>query len=101
MSVSDGDIAFAMDLFADLGDVSYRKMFGGLGLYIEGTIFALVSSDGAIYLKATGDFADELKGEGASQFHSMPYWALPDAALEDPEMALSLARRGVSELMTN
>ena len=41
MAVSDGDIAFAVDLFADLGALSTRKMFGGMCLYHDGTVFAL------------------------------------------------------------
>ncbi len=51
MSISDSDIAFAVDLFGDLGALTTRKMFGGMCLYHDGTVFALVSSDGRIYLK--------------------------------------------------
>ena len=101
MSISDADIAFAMDLFRALGSVTSRKMFGGLSLYLDGTIFCIVSSDGGIYLKSTGPLAQDLQTEGATQFHSMPYWSLPEAALDDPEEALALARRSLSELMTD
>ncbi|MEO0916476.1 MAG: TfoX/Sxy family protein [Pseudomonadota bacterium] len=93
MAVSDADIAFATDLFSDLGKVTSRKMFGGLGLYIDGTIFALVSSAGRIYVKTTPDLAASLADEGAEQFHNMPYWSLPESALDDPETACDWARR--------
>ena len=33
MGVADADIAFAHDLFADLGDLTSRRMLGGLCLY--------------------------------------------------------------------
>ena len=92
MSVSDADIAFARDLFADLGGITTRKMFGGLGLYRNGAIFALVSGEGRIYLKARGGMADELANDGCEQFHTMPYWSLPDDALDDPQAACALAR---------
>jgi len=95
VSVSDADIAFALDLFADLGDVSGRKMFGGLGLYRDGTIFGLVSSSGTVYLKATGDFASELQESQSEQFHNMPYWSLPDEALEDPSLSVELAKQAI------
>jgi len=99
VSVSDAEIAFALDLFADLGGVSSRKMFGGLGLYRDGMIFGLVSSAGTVYLKATGNFAAELKARNAEQFHNMPYWSLPDEALEDPTEAVALANRAYQSLI--
>jgi len=87
MSVSDADIAFALDLFAPLGALTQRKMFGGLSLYCAGDIFCIVSGDGQIFLKAQNDAADALKAEGSTQFHNMPYWSLPDDLLDDPQAA--------------
>lgn len=95
MSVSDADIAFAMDLFRDLGNLSKRKMFGGLGIYFDGAIFALVDGDGRLFLKATNDIASELQDMGADQFHNMPYWSVPDEMLDDPEAACQTARRSI------
>lgn len=107
MSVSDADIAFALDLFAPLGAITSRKMFGGMTIYHQGQIFALLSSQGEIYLKATGKFADEMATTGARPFsmsskdgktHSMGYWTLPEAALDDPDLACDWARRALAEL---
>ncbi len=42
MAVSDEEIAFAIDLFSDLGEITTRKMMGGLCLYHDGTIFAIL-----------------------------------------------------------
>ena len=98
MSISDADIAFARELFAPLGDVSSRKMFGGICLYLGGDIFALVSKDGKIHLKAQGDMADEMAANGTGRFHNMPYWGIPDAALDDPEVACDLAKRTMASL---
>ncbi len=39
------------ELFAPFGRVSVRRMFGGLGIYAEGTMFAL-AYDGRVYLRA-------------------------------------------------
>lgn len=97
-SISDADIAFAIDLFSDLGPITYRKMFGGICLYYDGTVFSLVSSEGTIYLKTKGSLANALANDGGTQFHNMPYWSLPDAALEDPSTAGDLARRALSAL---
>ncbi|MDP5085337.1 MAG: TfoX/Sxy family protein [Yoonia sp.] len=98
MSASDADIAFATDLFADLGHLTTRKMFGGLCLYHQGVVFALLNSDGRIYLKAKGALAGALQSDGSEQFHNMPYWSLPMSALDDPEEACTLARRTLATL---
>ncbi|MEL6681380.1 MAG: TfoX/Sxy family protein [Pseudomonadota bacterium] len=93
MAVSDADIAFATDLFSNLGQVTYRKMFGGLGLYHNGTIFAVVDSEGRIFVKTTPDTAAALASENAEQFHNMPYWSLPESVLDDADAACNWARK--------
>ncbi len=99
MSVSDGDIAFAVDLFSDLGALTTRKMFGGMCLYHDGTVFALMSSDGRLYLK-TKTPAD-LFGQTTDQFHNMPYYAVPEDMLDDPQAACVLARTALATLTTS
>lgn len=73
MGVSEADIAFALDLLSKLGDLTSRKMFGGMCLYHQGVVFALLGNDGPLYLKAKGAVAQELAASGSTQFHNMPY----------------------------
>ncbi|MBN7756235.1 TfoX/Sxy family protein [Nitratireductor aquimarinus] len=86
------------DLFAGLGPVSIKRMFGGKGIYHQGVVFALEVS-GEILLKADAESAADFAEAGCRQWvyegHkgrgpvAMPYWSIPDAALDDPdEMAL-------------
>ena len=108
MSVSAADIAFATELFADLPDLTTRKMFGGLGIYSEAVIFALLMSDNRFMIKAKdGPFADRLAEMGSEKWtytrkdgaaSSMLYWTMPDAALDDPETACDLARDAITAL---
>ncbi|MCB1339071.1 MAG: TfoX/Sxy family protein [Maritimibacter sp.] len=103
MSVSESDIAFVRELFAGLGGLSHRKMMGGLSLYSEGQIFAILSSSGRVYLKASGTFAEEMAAAGAVKFEmedgrGMNYWTLPDDALDDPDLARDWARRALAAL---
>ncbi len=107
MSVSDADIAFAKELFVGLPGVTTRKMMGGLCLYSEGVIFAIIHPEGGICIKAQGDFAAEIEALGGERWSysrpdkpsvNMPYWSLPDAYLDDPEAAQSLARKALSYL---
>ncbi|MEO1639284.1 MAG: TfoX/Sxy family protein [Pseudomonadota bacterium] len=98
MALAEADIAFARDLFADLGAVTTRKMFGGICLYQDGTVFAFMSSDARLYLKVSGEMMDELNAAGAEQFDNMPYYSLPEPALDDPDEACTLALRGLAVL---
>ena len=104
MSISDADIAFVKDLFSGVGTLTTRKMFGGLSIYADGVIFALIISTGALMIKAKGALASDLAAQGSQQFiHdgkddkrvAMPYWTLPDAAMDEPELACDWARRSL------
>lgn len=89
------------DLFAGLGRITIRRMFGGKGIYHEGLIVAL-EVDGDILLKADAVSAPDFTAAGSSQWvyegHSrkgrvaMPYWSIPDSALDDPEEMAHWAR---------
>lgn len=107
MSVSAADIAFALELFEGLGPLSTRKMMGGLCLYCDGVIFALMLSDGSLWLKGAGGFAGRIAAEGWERWTyprpgrapvAMPYWRLPDAALDDADHACNLAREALRDL---
>lgn len=108
MSVTAEDIEFATDLFSTLGPLTTRKMMGGLCLYSDGTIFAIVHSDFGIMIKGAGDFQTELDAMGLTRWTyqrdnapkptAMPYWKLPESALDDPEEACELARRALTYL---
>ncbi|RFP89464.1 TfoX-like protein [Rhodobacteraceae bacterium 63075] len=108
MTVSDAQIAFVRDLFSPLGQVSTRKMMGGLAIYHEGTVFALLHGSGQLYLKGAGGYGDELEKLGATRWTyrrspeakdvKMPYWTFPESALDDPEDASHLAREALARL---
>ena len=107
MPLTADDHAWARDLFSGLGAVTTKSMFGGLGIYHAGVIFALMRSDGVLMIKGAGDFAAELDAMGCTRWvytrqngkvGAMPYWTLPDSALDDPEEATALARRALAAL---
>ncbi|MBV2360668.1 TfoX/Sxy family protein [Thalassococcus sp. CAU 1522] len=107
MSVTDEEGAFARELFAGLGDITTRKMMGGLCLYHEGTIFAIVHSDLGLMIKGAGAFIDRLEDMGCTRWTytrdngktaSMPYWTMPSTALDDPEEAAAIAREALRYL---
>ncbi|WP_264186500.1 TfoX/Sxy family protein [Celeribacter naphthalenivorans] len=78
-------------------------MMGGLSIYSDGQIFAILSTDGRVYLKAAGDFAKDLAAEGSVKFEmengrGINYWTLPEAALDDPQEACAWARQALDAL---
>lgn len=85
------DEDYLRDLFEPFGRVSIRRMFGGQALYLDGAIIALVLGDDTLYLKADGQTAPAFEAAGSRQFVyeasgrvvQLPYWRIPDAALDD------------------
>jgi DNA transformation protein len=81
-----------VELFEPVGGVTFRRMFGGLGIFRQGLMFALVADD-ALYLKADETTAIAFKAEGAGPFvydgkHRpvvMQYWRLPERLYDDPD----------------
>jgi len=57
--------AFVEELFAGLGPVRIRRMFGGAGVYAGETMFALID-DEVIYLKTDEALRAELQAEGSA-----------------------------------
>lgn len=102
MTALDAAIDQAKELFAALGAVSHRKMFGGAGLYAEGAMFALIAYE-EIYLKVDDALTEALAAEGSAPFvyegkgesTTMSYWRLPEAALDDADAAVAWARRSL------
>lgn len=102
MAVSDSEIEFVKELLGGLGPLTHRKMMGGATFYCDGQVFAILSSTGEVYLKAKDAFAAELEAEGSRIFgmdgKTMGYWTMPEAALDDPDLACEWARRALAAL---
>ncbi len=88
------------EMFTAVGPVTIRRMFGGKGIYRDGVIFALFLFD-EIMLKADAQSAPEFSQAGSRQWVyqrpgkspvAMPYWSVPDSALDDPDEMATWAR---------
>ncbi len=102
MSLSPEFAEHLRDLFAGLGPVATRRMFGGAGLFVGDAMFGLVFDD-VLFLKADDALASDLQEAGSEPFtyrrqsreRSLGFWRLPESALDDPEEALAWARRAL------
>jgi DNA transformation protein len=62
-----------------------RAMFGGHGLFKDGVMFAIVDSEGRLYLRADATTAMAFEAAGSTQHARMPYWEVPVPIREDDE----------------
>jgi DNA transformation protein len=92
-------LAHILDLLSPWGGVTARKMFGGYGIYRQGTMFALIADD-ELYFKvdARNRPTFEAAGmrpftyEGKSKPIAMSYWRAPPDALDESSTLIELAR---------
>ncbi len=103
MAISDEFRAHVRDLFAGIGPVEVRRIFGGAGVYRGDACFALLV-DGAILMRADEALGADYAAAGSDQWVydggrrgpvAMPYWRLPEAAADDPDEAAAWARRSL------
>lgn len=101
--ISPGMIEFLKEQFEPLGGVTVKRMFGGVGVWRDGLMFALAIDD-TLYLKVDGDTRAGYEAEGSTPF-SYPtrdgratitsYWRAPERLFDDPDELVAWARRSV------
>lgn len=88
------------ELFSAFGVVAVRRMFGGAGIYADGTMFGLVA-DGVIYFKADERNAPAFERENLPPFTYetkdgkrgvMSYRRMPERLYDDPDELVIWAR---------
>ena len=87
------DREFIIDLFADFGPVTIRRMFSGYGISADGTNFALALRAG-LYFRADEATIPQYEAEGSKPFQYQTrartvtvnsYWQLPARLFDDTE----------------
>ena len=94
-----GFVDYLKEVFSSLGTISSRKMFGGYGIYHDGSMFGLVADD-TLYLKVDKETIPEFEAKGLTPFEyakgnklvKMSYYLAPEEALENPDDAEYWAR---------
>ena len=102
MAVSPEYKAYLEELFEPLPGVSFKRMFGGLGIFHDGVMFGLVAYE-QLYFKVDKQTEQHFADAGSEPFVyegkgkpiQMSYWTAPDAAMDDPEEFESWARLGM------
>lgn len=98
------------ELFEPFGRVTVKRFFGGGGIYLGDTMFALISGGDTIHLKSDESTRADFLAEGCEEFRwtnpksggvwESGYFTLPDRLFDDGEelahwaaKALAAARR--------
>ncbi len=100
MAITQGEIDDAIELFSAInvsiiGQITTRKMMGGLTIFSEGRAFALYHPDQGYFLKSDKQTHAAYEAEGLARFVigekdgkalTMNYYAVPDSAYDDHDI---------------
>ena len=98
------DRDFLIDLFADFGPVTIRRMFSGIGISAGGVNFAMALR-GGLYFRADEQTIPRFEAEGSTPFQYqtraktvtvVSYWQLPARLVDDPEELTVWARAALA-----
>ncbi|HLX18338.1 MAG TPA: TfoX/Sxy family protein [Bradyrhizobium sp.] len=100
------DRDFLIDLFADFGPVTIRRMFSGFGISADGINFALALR-GGVYLRADEASIPRFEAEGSNPFQYQQrktaktitvnsYWQLPARLFDDSAELAAWARAALA-----
>ena len=103
MAVSSDFLQYVLEQLSGLGNVDFRRMFGGAGLYHDGLFFGLIADD-VLYLKVDDSNREDYEHAGMRAFRpyrdreqvSMSYFEVPAGVLEDPELLTGWARKSIA-----
>ena len=89
MSVSDSFLAFVLEQLDGVPRIVTKRMFGGIGIYSDGTFFAVIDND-TLFFKVDETLAKRYRDKGMPPFAPIPgakpmmgYYQVPAEILED------------------
>ena len=105
MPVTGSFVEFVVEQLDAIGQITPKRMFGGVGLYAGDLFFALVSAD-VLYLKGDDTTRGAREAAGARPFQPYPnrppgkgtmqYYSVPAAILEDGDALLAWAKEAIA-----
>ena len=111
MPVSPDFHNFVLDQLSGLVP-NEKRMFGGIGLFVDGLMFGIISGSDVLYLKADAVTVAEVTAAGgvpmqytrAGKSRSMSYYTVPADILDDPDLlrvwadnAIAVAHRAATD----
>ena len=101
MAGSPTDVADILtEEWTPLGQVTTKRMFGGVGLFCDRVMFTIIDKQGAVFLRSD-ETTDAIFEAAGSHKHGIPYWLVPVGVMADPVELLTWARRAVAVAKAN
>jgi len=107
MAVSEEYREYILERLECVGDVFSKKMFGGLGLYLNGVFFALVS-DNILYFKVDDSSRPDFEEEGMQPFqpygdgsYSMSYYEVPESVIENDQALMAWSQKAYNVALSS
>ncbi|MBL4813561.1 MAG: TfoX/Sxy family protein [Rhodobacteraceae bacterium] len=103
MAFDPSSADFACELFAELGAIKVKPMFGGAALYIDDAMFAMIIND-QIFMKAGAELIVAYQAAGSVPFSYdtkkgrrsiAGLTSLPESAVDDADEAMTWAKRSL------
>lgn len=100
MPVSESYLEYVIDQLVESGPVAAKKMFGGVGLYLNGLFFALIADD-VLFFKVDESNINDYEKAGMPPFrpfgsYSMGYYRVPVGVMEDSKKLKVWAQKALS-----
>lgn len=107
MAITKEFAAYLEDLFSVLPGSSVRRMFGGVGVFRHGLMYALALEDGKICLKADEETHADFRAEGCQPWiyerdgkkMDMGYWQMPERLMDDEDALRQWAEKAFEVAM--
>lgn len=102
MAYSKEFVEYIKELLADVPELRFRAMFGGMSVYSGDVMFGIIADD-VLYIKVDDESRAAFEAEGCEPFmvtmkgktQPMPYYNVPESALDMPEEMMHWARLGI------
>jgi DNA transformation protein and related proteins len=101
MSVSESYLTFVLEQLDRLPRVVTKRMFGGVGIYSDGTFFAVIDND-TLFFKVDETLARRYIDKGMPPFMPIPgakpmtgYYQVPPDVLEDGVSLVRWAKESI------
>lgn len=78
-------------------EVTVEKMFGGDGIFHDKTIFGIVDSKGQCFEIVDNAIKEKLMAAGAIHHSKMPYYSMPDTAIDNQIALLSIVQPALTD----
>ena len=101
MAVSESYLKFVLEQLDGVPQVVTKPMFGGIGIYSDGTFFAVIDND-TLFFKVDDVLARRYRDKGMPPFAPIPgakpmmgYYQVPPDVLEDAAMLVKWAKDSI------